>query len=159
MSPSCITKAIPSESKSFIKINPMHSLSPSILISMPGSNETPPAPTPNPTTLLHPPPPPQPIRGGNSSEGGLTMTLYKHFFGFQREPFAQDIKIDDLYPLPGLKALADRFLYALELGALNVITGEAGTGKSTSLRYASSPLHPSQYRLIPVTANTGTIVA
>ena len=62
------------------------------------------------------------------------MTRYKHFFGFQREPFPQDIRVEDLYPLPGLRALADRFLYALELGALSVITGEVGTGKSTSLR-------------------------
>ena len=86
------------------------------------------------------------------------MTRYKHFFGFQREPFPQDIKVQDLYPLPGLKALSDRFLYALELGAISVITGEVGTGKSTSLRFASSPLHPSLYRIIPVTANTGTIL-
>jgi general secretion pathway protein A len=86
------------------------------------------------------------------------MTLSKHFFGFQREPFPQDIKVDDLYPLPGLHALSDRFLYALELGAISVITGEVGTGKSTSLRYASSSLHPSQYRILPVTANTGTIL-
>ena len=86
------------------------------------------------------------------------MIRYKHFFGFQRDPFPQDIKVEDLYLLPGLKALADRFLYALELGAVSVITVEVGTGKSTSLRYASAPLHPSQYRMIPVTANTGTIL-
>ena len=58
------------------------------------------------------------------------MTLYKHFFGFQREPFPQDIQVQDLYPLPGLKALADRFRYAIELGTMSVITGEVGTGKS-----------------------------
>jgi type II secretory pathway predicted ATPase ExeA len=86
------------------------------------------------------------------------MTRYRHFFGFQREPFPQDIKVEDLYPLPGLKAFSERFSYALDLGAINVMTGEVGTGKSTSLRYASSPLHPSQYRIIPVTANTGTIL-
>jgi general secretion pathway protein A len=86
------------------------------------------------------------------------MTLYKHFFGFEKEPFPQDIRVQDIYPLPGLKALADRFRYAIELGTMSVITGEVGTGKSTSLRYASSSLHPSQYRIIPVTANTGTIL-
>jgi type II secretory pathway predicted ATPase ExeA len=86
------------------------------------------------------------------------MIRYKHFFGFQRDPFPQDIRVEDLYPLPGLKALADRFVYAVELGAVSVVTGEVGTGKSTSLRYASAPLHPSQYRMIPVTANTGTIL-
>jgi type II secretory pathway predicted ATPase ExeA len=86
------------------------------------------------------------------------MSRYKHFFGFQGEPFSQEIKVDNLYPLPGLKALADRFRYALDLGAMSVITGEVGTGKSTSLRYASSALHPSEYRILPVTANTGTIL-
>ncbi len=86
------------------------------------------------------------------------MSRYKHFFGFQREPFPQDVRVEDLYPLPGLKALAERFLYALDLGAISVITGEVETGKSTSLRYASAPLHPSQYRILPVTANTGTIL-
>jgi general secretion pathway protein A len=86
------------------------------------------------------------------------MSRYKHFFGFQREPFPQDVSVEDLYPLPGLKALAERFLYALDLGAISVITGEVGTGKSTSLRYASAPLHPSQYRILPMTANTGTIL-
>jgi general secretion pathway protein A len=86
------------------------------------------------------------------------MSRYKHFFGFQRDPFPQDVNVEDLYSLPGLKALAERFLYALDLGAISVITGEVGTGKSTSLRYASAPLHPSQYRILPVTANTGTIL-
>ena len=33
-----------------------------------------------------------------------------------------------------------------------------GSGKSTALRYASSSLHPSQYRLIPVVASTGSII-
>jgi len=38
---------------------------------------------------------------------------YKTFFGFQKEPFAQDVQLDDLYPLPGLQAVTERFLYAL----------------------------------------------
>ena len=29
---------------------------------------------------------------------------YKTFFGFQKEPFSQDIRVEDLYPLPGLQA-------------------------------------------------------
>ena len=44
------------------------------------------------------------------------MSRYKNFFGFQGEPFSQDIKVENLYPLPGLKALSDRFHYALESG-------------------------------------------
>lgn len=90
--------------------------------------------------------------------GDKTMMNYKNFFGFEREPFPQDIRIDRLYPVLGLNGLVDRVLYAVELGTVAVITGDVGAGKSTSLRYASSKLHPSAYRIMPVVANTGTIM-
>jgi len=32
---------------------------------------------------------------------------YKTFFGFQKEPFSQEIRVEDLYPLPGLQAASD----------------------------------------------------
>ena len=34
-------------------------------------------------------------------------------YGLSREPFAQDIPIKDLYPLPGLEAFIQRFDYAI----------------------------------------------
>lgn len=86
------------------------------------------------------------------------MNNYKNYFGFKREPFPQDIRIEDLYPIPGLSGLEERLLYAIDLCAAAVVTGDVGTGKSTSLRYVSSKLHPSAYKVIPVIANTGTIL-
>lgn len=86
------------------------------------------------------------------------MLNYKNYFGFEREPFGQDLSVQELYPLAGLQALCDRFLYAVQLAAVAVITGEVGSGKSTSLRYAASKLHPSEYKIIPVLANTGTVI-
>ena len=83
---------------------------------------------------------------------------YKNFFGFKKQPFAQDIKIQDLYPLPGLEALVERFMFAVQLCAVMVITGDVGSGKSTSLRYACSKLHPSEYKVLSVLANTGTVL-
>jgi general secretion pathway protein A len=80
----------------------------------------------------------------------------RHYFGFQAEPFSQDVKIEHLYPLPGMKGLTERFMYAVELSGITVITGDVGTGKSTSLRYAANLMHPSAYKTIPVIANTGT---
>jgi general secretion pathway protein A len=80
---------------------------------------------------------------------------YKPFFGFTKEPFAQDISLEDLYPLPGLQAAAERFLYALQLGAVSLITGDVGSGKSTALRYAAGKLHPSQYKVVSLVATTG----
>lgn len=82
----------------------------------------------------------------------------RHFFGFTKEPFSQDIRVDELYHTAALEAVKERFLYAVNLGAVSVITGDVGSGKSTALRYASSSLHPSQYQLIPVIATTGSVI-
>jgi len=41
------------------------------------------------------------------------MIALTHFFGFSREPFAQDIPIKNLYPLPALAPLLERFDYAV----------------------------------------------
>jgi type II secretory pathway predicted ATPase ExeA len=81
---------------------------------------------------------------------------YRNFFGFAREPFAQDMRVEDLFPLTALSGVNERIRFALDLGAATVITGEVGAGKSTSLRYAASRLHPSKYKIIPVIANNGT---
>jgi len=81
----------------------------------------------------------------------------RHFFGFTREPFSSDIKVEDLYHTAALEGMKERFLYAVNLGAISVVTGDVGSGKSTALRYASSFLHPSQYQLVSVVASTGSI--
>ena len=83
---------------------------------------------------------------------------YKSSFGFQKEPFSQEIRVEDLYPLPGLKAATERFMYALELGAVSIVTGDVGSGKSTALRYAASKLHPSKYKIVSLVASTGSMV-
>lgn len=82
----------------------------------------------------------------------------KNVFGFTREPFAQDIPPDQLYLTPGLQAAADRLQYAVSLASVAIITGEVGAGKSTTLRYTASKLHPSRYRVIPVVATSGSII-
>jgi len=82
---------------------------------------------------------------------------YRNYFGFTKEPFSQQIKTEELYPLPGQQATVERLQYAVNLGAVCAITGEIGSGKSTTLRYAQQSLfHPSLYRIIPVVASTGS---
>lgn len=82
----------------------------------------------------------------------------QHYFGFTKEPFAPDVKVDELYQTPYLASATERVLYAVKLGAVSVVTGEVGSGKSTCLRYAMSKLHPSQYKVIPVIASTGSMI-
>ena len=86
------------------------------------------------------------------------MIALTHAFGLSGEPFLQDIPTDKLFPLPGLTAFLDRFDYALQIGAATVITGEVGSGKSTSLRAAAARLHPSQYTVITLVASSGSVL-
>lgn len=44
------------------------------------------------------------------------------------------------------------------MGAIGLVTGEVGSGKSTAIRYAEGNLHPSEYRSIYITASSGSIM-
>jgi general secretion pathway protein A len=82
---------------------------------------------------------------------------YRVLFGFKKEPFSQDIRVEDMMRSSNLMGVKERFLYAVNLGAIAVITGDVGSGKSSALRFASATLHPSEYRVLYVTATSGTI--
>jgi general secretion pathway protein A len=83
---------------------------------------------------------------------------YRHFFALKREPFTADIAHQDILVTPVIAGLQDRFHYALRLGAVALVTGEIGSGKSTALRYCIGSLHPSEYRVLFVTASSGSIL-
>ena len=82
---------------------------------------------------------------------------YRTFFGFNKAPFAADIKTSDILKTPELIDVEDRFGYVISLGAIGLITGEVGSGKTTALRYVLEKLHPSEYRILYVTASSGSI--
>jgi general secretion pathway protein A len=84
--------------------------------------------------------------------------LYRSFFGFNREPFAIELKVEEILTTPALSDFTERFDYVLRLGAIGLLTGEVGAGKSTALRFASSRLHPSQYHTLWLTASGGSIL-
>jgi len=83
---------------------------------------------------------------------------YRTFFGFQREPFAADLGFKDIMETEDLLAVTDRFAYTIGLGAMALVIGEVGAGKSTALRWAASRLHPSEYRPLWVTATSGSVL-
>ncbi len=83
---------------------------------------------------------------------------YRAFFQLQREPFSAEIANKDILMTAALKGVEDRINYAVRLGAAAVITGEIGSGKSTALRYVTGTFHPSAYRIVHVTASSGSIL-
>lgn len=85
-------------------------------------------------------------------------TAYRTFFALQREPFTADIALNDILVTAAVQAVQERLHYSVRLGAVALLTGEIGSGKSTALRYVTGNLHPSAYRLIRVTATSGSIL-
>jgi len=78
------------------------------------------------------------------------MPSIRHHFGLRGDPFPQNVPVKDLFPLPGLAPLEKRVFFALEQKAISVITGDVGSGKSTSLRYIASKCHSSEYEIISI---------
>ncbi|MDY0223630.1 MAG: AAA family ATPase [Desulfobacterium sp.] len=85
-------------------------------------------------------------------------TSHRIFFQLHREPFIADISHKEILVTPDIKGVEDRISYAVSLGSVALITGEIGSGKSTALRYVSGKFHPSEYRIIHVTASNGSIL-
>jgi type II secretory pathway predicted ATPase ExeA len=83
---------------------------------------------------------------------------YQAFFGLGKEPFCADINTANILKTPELTDVKNRFDYVLRLGAVGLVTGEVGSGKSTALRYAMEKLHPSEYRPLYITASSGSIM-
>jgi type II secretory pathway predicted ATPase ExeA len=78
------------------------------------------------------------------------MESIRHHFGFRKDPFPQDVAVKELYPLPALVPLEQRVFFAIQQKAISVITGDVGSGKSTSLRFVANKFHSSEYELISI---------
>ena len=91
--------------------------------------------------------------------GGIKMNdNYRTFFALNKEPFGTDIRVTEILKTPELMDIKNRFDYVTRLGAIGIVTGEVGSGKSTALRYALEKLHPSEYRTLYITASSGSIM-
>jgi type II secretory pathway predicted ATPase ExeA len=80
------------------------------------------------------------------------------FFGCTRQPFTANLDHKHILETQDLLAAADRLDYAASLGAIALITGDVGAGKSTALRWITGRLHPSKYRILNLTATSGSIL-
>src|SRR5271157_3194241 len=85
-------------------------------------------------------------------------TSYRTFFGMKKEAFSSDLIPKEIFETDDIRSVQQRFDYAVRLGAIALLTGEIGGGKSTALRYAINGLHPSEYRTITITAASVSIL-
>jgi general secretion pathway protein A len=85
------------------------------------------------------------------------MNPYCAYFGFKSEPFCSEMSAKNLLRLPSMVSVKERFDYVLG-GGVFIVTGEVGSGKSTSLRWSQSQFHPSQHLFLNITATSGSII-
>ena len=83
---------------------------------------------------------------------------YRTFFGLAGEPFRADLDLDAILQTDDLLSVHERLQYTVRLGAIALVTGEVGAGKSTALRWAAGQLHPSKYKALWITASSGSIL-
>ena len=83
---------------------------------------------------------------------------YRAFFGLAKDPFAADLALDAILKTKDLASVHERIVYTVGLGAIALVTGEVGAGKSTALRWVAGQFHPSKYGILWVTATSGSIL-
>ena len=76
----------------------------------------------------------------------------KNFFGLKTLPFSKHICVNELFRTSAITEISDRIHFSLENEDFFLITGAAGSGKSTSLRYAVAQIDPGAFPYVYITA-------
>ena len=74
--------------------------------------------------------------------------MYEAFYALPRTPFSRDILAGQLYHSMMLDEMLGRLEYAAERQLFAVVTGDCGTGKTTSIRRFKEQLNPLEYRVM-----------
>lgn len=71
--------------------------------------------------------------------------MFEEFYGFERTPFSRDIPTLELYRSSTLEETLSRLSYVASRQLFCVVTGECGTGKTTTIRRFKDELDPQKY--------------
>ena len=74
--------------------------------------------------------------------------MYRQRFGLHDHPFPQDASGDSVLPVPGYEKLQRRFEMLKREPGLGVLTGLAGSGKTTGMREQCARLPRPDYRVV-----------
>ena len=85
------------------------------------------------------------------------MNRYKEYFGFKEEAFQKDLSVKKMLELTAMVGVRDRMEYVLYNSGIMVLTGDVGSGKSTSIRWSLSHFHPSEVLVLNVIAGGGSV--
>ena len=84
--------------------------------------------------------------------------MYRKHFALTRFPFDGELAPEELFTCAAMAEAEARLKHLLELQAIGLITGEAGSGKTTVCRKVATALHPGLYRLFYIPLSTGSVM-
>ena len=84
--------------------------------------------------------------------------MYLKHFAFNRFPFHDNLQPDELFGYAAGAEANTRLQHLLELRGIGLLTGEAGSGKTTACRQLLSGLHAGLYRVFYVSLSTGHVM-
>lgn len=84
--------------------------------------------------------------------------MYRKHFALTRHPFGKDLPPEELFVSAGSRELETRLGHLLDLRGIGLVTGEAGSGKTTVCRKVAASLHQGLYRVFYVPLSTGNVL-
>jgi type II secretory pathway predicted ATPase ExeA len=84
--------------------------------------------------------------------------MYRKHFALTRFPFDLELEPQALFASATLAEAEARLKHLLDLRAIGLVTGEAGSGKTTVCRQIAAALHPGLYRVFYVPLSTGNVM-
>ena len=84
--------------------------------------------------------------------------MYRKHFALTHFPFDLELEPEALFASATLAEAQARLKHLLELRAIGLVTGEAGSGKTTVCRKIAADLHPGLYRVFYVPLSTGNVM-
>jgi type II secretory pathway predicted ATPase ExeA len=83
--------------------------------------------------------------------------MFKSFYSLSRRPFDKEIRAKDMFMSSSHQELLARLNYLKDNRGIGMVTGDAGSGKTSSLRAFTAALNPSLYRVVYFPLATVTV--
>lgn len=84
--------------------------------------------------------------------------MYRKHFGLSRHVFDKELEGDELFESASTTELSARLSYLIDLRGIGLVTGEPGSGKTTTCRKVVCSLHSGLFRVIYTPLSTGNVM-
>lgn len=84
--------------------------------------------------------------------------MYRKHFALTRHPFDKELAADELFAAASLAELTARLRHLIEMRGIGLVTGDSGSGKTTTCRQLVASLHTGLYRPLYVSMTTGNVM-